>query len=82
MKTSRTYSVQDWLDSIFNLAELLSLTENELCQLEELDGDIALAAAWWRRRIRGVRPAAGDHRNPLGRLSGWSGVERRWREGT
>ncbi len=50
MKTSRTYSVQDWLDSIFNLAELLSLTENELCELEELGGDIALTAAWWRRR--------------------------------
>jgi sugar/nucleoside kinase (ribokinase family) len=48
--TTRTHSVQDWLDQIFNLAELLSLTEDELCQLEELDGDIALAAAWWRRR--------------------------------
>jgi hypothetical protein len=48
--TTRTHSVQDWLDSIFNLAELLSLTEDELCQLEELDGDIALTAAWWRRR--------------------------------
>ena len=49
--TTRTHDVQDWLDSIFNLAELLSLTEDELCQLEELDGDIALAAAaWWRRR--------------------------------
>jgi sugar/nucleoside kinase (ribokinase family) len=48
--TTRTHDVQDWLDSSFNLAELLSLTEDELCQLEELDGDIALAAAWWRRR--------------------------------
>ena len=48
--TTRTHSVQDWLDSIFNLGELLSLTENELCQLEELDDDIALMAAWWRRR--------------------------------
>jgi sugar/nucleoside kinase (ribokinase family) len=46
----RTHSVRDWLDSIFNLAELLSLTEDELCQLEELDDDIALMAAWWRRR--------------------------------
>jgi hypothetical protein len=46
----RTHTVQDWLDSIFNLAELLSLTEDELCQLEELDGDIALTAAWWRSR--------------------------------
>ncbi len=46
----RPHSVQDWLDSIFNLAELLSLTEDELCQLEELDGDISLTAAWWRRR--------------------------------
>jgi sugar/nucleoside kinase (ribokinase family) len=50
MKTSRTYSVRDWLDQIFTLAELLSLTEDELCQLEELDDDIALMAAWWRRR--------------------------------
>ena len=44
--------VRDWLDSIFNLKELLSLTENELVQLEELEGDIALKAAWWRRRRR------------------------------
>ena len=42
--------VRDWLDSIFNLAELLSLTENELIQLEELEGDFGLEAAWWRRR--------------------------------
>jgi sugar/nucleoside kinase (ribokinase family) len=48
--TTRTHDVQDWLDSSFNLAELLSLTEDELVQLEELDDDIALAAAWWRRR--------------------------------
>jgi hypothetical protein len=41
---------QNWLDSIFTLAELLSLTEDELAQLEEIDGDIALEAAWWRRR--------------------------------
>jgi hypothetical protein len=50
MKTSRTYSVQDWLVQLFTLAELLSLTEDELCQLEELDDDISLMAAWWRRR--------------------------------
>jgi hypothetical protein len=42
--------VRDWLDSIFNLEELLSLTENELAQLEEIKGDLALEAAWWRRR--------------------------------
>ena len=42
--------VRVWLDSIFTLRELLSLTENELVQLEELDGDVALKAAWWRRR--------------------------------
>jgi sugar/nucleoside kinase (ribokinase family) len=48
--TTRPHSVQDWLDSIFNLAELLSLTEDELAALEELDGDVALTAAWWRRR--------------------------------
>jgi hypothetical protein len=47
---TRTHSVQDWLDTIFNLSELLSLTENELVQLEEIDGDVALKAAWWRRR--------------------------------
>ena len=45
-----THRAQDWLDTIFNLAELLSLTEDEFSQLEELDGDIALTAAWWRRR--------------------------------
>jgi hypothetical protein len=42
--------VRDWLDSIFNLQELLSLTENELAQLEEIEGDLALEAEWWRRR--------------------------------
>ncbi len=47
---TRTHAVQDWLDTIFNLSELLSLTENELVQLEEIDGDVALKAAWWRRR--------------------------------
>jgi hypothetical protein len=50
--TTRTHSVEDWLDTIFSLAELLSLTEDELCQLEQLNGDIALRAAWWRRRRR------------------------------
>jgi hypothetical protein len=49
---TRTHTVQDWLDSVFNLKELLSLTENELAQLEELAGDLALTAAWWRRRRR------------------------------
>jgi sugar/nucleoside kinase (ribokinase family) len=49
---SRTYTTRDWLDSICNLRELLSLSENELVQLEELEGDIALKAAWWRRRRR------------------------------
>jgi hypothetical protein len=47
---SRIYTTQEWLDSICNLRELLSLTENELVQLEEIDGDVALKAAWWRRR--------------------------------
>jgi hypothetical protein len=47
-----TDKVRNWLDSIFSVAELLSLTENELVQLEELEGDIALKAAWWRRRRR------------------------------
>ena len=42
--------VRDWLDSIFNLSELLSLSEHELVQLEEISGDAALQAAWWRRR--------------------------------
>ena len=45
-----THTMRDWLDAIFNLEELLSLTENELVQLEEIEGDLALEAAWWRRR--------------------------------
>jgi hypothetical protein len=49
---SQTYTIRDWLDSICNLRELLSLSEKELVQLEELDGDVALKAAWWRRRRR------------------------------
>jgi hypothetical protein len=49
---SRTYTTQDFLDSVFNLRELLSLTEDELAQLEEIHGDLALTAAWWRRRRR------------------------------
>jgi hypothetical protein len=42
--------VRDWLDSIFNLSELLSLSEDEIAVLEEIEGDVALKAAWWRRR--------------------------------
>jgi len=49
---TRTYTTEDWLDSIFTLSELLSLTENELVQLEEIDGDLTLKAEWWRRRRR------------------------------
>ena len=45
-----TYTTEDWLDSIFSLTELLSLTENELVQLEEIEGDLTLSAEWWRRR--------------------------------
>jgi hypothetical protein len=45
---------RDFLDSIFTLAELISLTENELAQLEEIEGDFALKVAWWRRRRRGA----------------------------
>jgi len=51
-RVSRMYTTADWLDSIFNLRELLSLTENELVQLEEIEGDVALKIAWWRRRRR------------------------------
>jgi hypothetical protein len=51
---SDTHATRDWLDSICNLRELLSLSENELVQLEEIDGDVALKAAWWRRRRRRV----------------------------
>jgi hypothetical protein len=47
---TRTYTTRDWLDSIFTLRELLSLTEDELAQFEEIEGDFALKAAWWRRR--------------------------------
>jgi hypothetical protein len=42
--------VRDWLDSIFTLRELLSLTDDELAVLEEISGDPVLQAAWWRRR--------------------------------
>ena len=51
-RMTRTYTTRDWLDSIFNLKELLSLTENELAVLEEIDGDLTLKAEWWRRRRR------------------------------
>jgi hypothetical protein len=47
-------AVRDWLGCIFTLSELLSLTEDELVQLEELAGDLALKAAWWRRCRRRV----------------------------
>ena len=47
---TRTHTVEDWLDSVFNLSELLSLSEDELAQLEEIAGDLALMAEWWRRR--------------------------------
>ena len=47
---SRTHTVEDWLDSVFNLSELLSLSSDELAQLEEFAGDVALMAEWWRRR--------------------------------
>jgi hypothetical protein len=49
MSTSSA-EVRDFLDSIFTLCELFSLSENELVQLEEIEGDMALEAAWWRRR--------------------------------
>jgi hypothetical protein len=55
---TRTYAVQEWLDSMFNLRELLSLTEDELAQLEEIAGDLALTAEWWRRRRSSAREAA------------------------
>lgn len=44
--------VRDFLDSIFTLTELLSLTEDEFVQREELDGDLTLKAEFWRRRRR------------------------------
>jgi hypothetical protein len=49
---TRTHAVHDWLDSVFNLRELLSLSEDELAVLEELAGDPHLTAEWWRRRRR------------------------------
>ena len=49
---SRPYTMRDWLDSIFNLSELLSLSENELAVLEEIGGDLTQSAEWWRRRRR------------------------------
>jgi hypothetical protein len=47
---TRTHTVEDCPDSVFNLSELLSLSEDELAQLEEIAGDLALMAEWWRRR--------------------------------
>jgi hypothetical protein len=49
---SRTHTSRDWLDTVFSARELLSLSENELEQLERLDGDVARRAEWWRRRRR------------------------------
>jgi hypothetical protein len=49
---SEAHTTRDWLDSVFNAEELLSLTEDELVQLEEIEGNLALMAAWWRRRRR------------------------------
>jgi hypothetical protein len=49
---SRPYTIRDWRGSFYNLEELLSLTDDELAQLEEKEGDISLVAAWWRRRRR------------------------------
>jgi hypothetical protein len=49
---SRMYTTRDFLDAIFSLSELLSLTEDEMAQLEGIEGDFALEAAWWRRRRR------------------------------
>jgi hypothetical protein len=44
------HATRDWLDSLFNLAELLSLSVDEFVQLDEVRGDLSLTAAWWRRR--------------------------------
>jgi hypothetical protein len=49
---TRPHTAEDFLDSVFNLRELLSLSEDELAQLEEVAGDLALTAKWWRRRRR------------------------------
>ena len=43
---------RDFLDAIFTLEELLDLDADELAQLEEIAGDTALVAAFWRRRRR------------------------------
>ena len=40
----------EWLACGFTLSELLALDEDDLCQLEEIAGDTALVAQWWRRR--------------------------------
>ena len=45
-----TDKVRNWRDCIFTLRELMELTDDELAQLEEIEGDLALVAAWWRRR--------------------------------
>jgi hypothetical protein len=41
--------LEDLHDCIFALAELLSLTEDEKAQLDEIRGDAQLTAVWWRR---------------------------------
>jgi hypothetical protein len=45
-----TKPTAEWLECVFTLEELLSLTEDEFCQLDEIRGDLSLTAAWWRRR--------------------------------
>jgi hypothetical protein len=56
---SRTDTTRDWLDTVFSARELLSLSEDELEQLEKLAGDTALRAAWWRRRRSAEREEQG-----------------------
>jgi hypothetical protein len=48
--TQQADTTRDWHDTVFSARELLSLSEDELEQLEKTGGDIPLLAEWWRRR--------------------------------
>jgi len=64
----RAEKVRDFLDSIFNLAELMSLTEDEFVQLEEIEGDLAR---------RGLQDALRALQDGSGEVVGTSGFTTR-----
>ncbi len=40
----------EWPTCGFTVRELMGLDQDDLAQLEEIAGDTALVAQWWRRR--------------------------------